>query len=270
MDLPLFGWGYGPAHFPHLLSPGSPSLMCFRATRCIYVYCETGTSSWVHGDTFGGASICAPRVFIPLLLVVMELCIGDRLFYTKSTWFGYPRKWVAFCTTDMWSWSMIKVVCGSLIMDAPWTPSLLVSLVSSLHHHPHQFLQLTSLWKFLWTPLLMEATLAVTPRHNGHHIPHPAASLGNGELGDGLWESHNKSNAQSTRKANTPPKYASQHHRRHVNCGSHGTNMLYLDCQLDPVRPTEHLRGTRESEKRKILTHFSGILVFSRDQNGPS
>ena len=55
----------------------------------------------------------------------------------------------------MWSWSMIKVVCGSSIIDAPWTPSPLVSLVSSLHHHPHQFPQLTSLWKFLWTSLLM-------------------------------------------------------------------------------------------------------------------
>ena len=29
--------------------------------------------------------------------------------------------------------------------------------------------------------------------------------------------------------------------------------MLYLDCQHDPVRLTEHFRGTRESEQRKIL-----------------
>ena len=48
---PLSSLGYGPAPFP-LLSPGSPSLMRFRATRCIYVYFETGTVSWVHGDTF--------------------------------------------------------------------------------------------------------------------------------------------------------------------------------------------------------------------------
>ena len=27
--------------------------------------------------------------------------------------------------------------------------------------------------------------------------------------------------------------------------------MLYLDCQHDPVRLTEHLRGTRESEQKK-------------------
>ena len=52
MDLPLSGAGYGPAPFPHLVSPGLPNLMRFRATRCIYVYCETGTLSWVHHDTF--------------------------------------------------------------------------------------------------------------------------------------------------------------------------------------------------------------------------
>ena len=56
---------------------------------------------------------------------------------------------------------MIKVVCRSSIIEAQWTPSPLVSLVLSLHHHPHQFPQLTSLCKFLWTPLLMEAAFAV-------------------------------------------------------------------------------------------------------------
>ena len=50
---------------------------------------------------------------------------------------------------------MINVVCRPSIIDAPWTPSPLVSLVSSLHHHPHQFPQWTSLRKFLWTSLLM-------------------------------------------------------------------------------------------------------------------
>ena len=38
MDLPLSGWGYGPAPFPYLLSPSLAKLMFFRATRCIYVY----------------------------------------------------------------------------------------------------------------------------------------------------------------------------------------------------------------------------------------
>ena len=28
---------------------------------------------------------------------------------------------------SMWSWGMIKVVCGSFSIDAPWTQSLLVS-----------------------------------------------------------------------------------------------------------------------------------------------
>ena len=81
----------------------------------------------------------------------------------------------------VWSW---RVVCGSSIIDAPWTASPSVSPVSSLHHHPHQFPQLTSLRKFLWTPLLMEAAFVVAPRYDRHHIPHPEASLGNGELGN--------------------------------------------------------------------------------------
>ena len=83
----------------------------------------------------------------------------------------------------MWSWSMIKMECKSSIIDAPWTPSPLVSPVLSLYHHPHQFPQLTSLRKFLWTPLLMEAPFAVAPQQYCHHIPQPEASLGNGELG---------------------------------------------------------------------------------------
>ena len=78
---------------------------------------------------------------------------------------------------------MIKVVCKPSTIDALWTPSPLVSLVSSLHHHPHQFPQLKSLQKFLWTPLLMEAPFAVAPQHDYHHIPQPEASLGNGEFG---------------------------------------------------------------------------------------
>ena len=79
---------------------------------------------------------------------------------------------------------MINMVCGPSIIDAPWTPSPLVTRVSSLHHHPHQFLQLTSLRNFLWIPLLMEAPFSVTPQHDRHHIPQPEASLGNSDLGD--------------------------------------------------------------------------------------
>ena len=40
-------------------------------------------------------------------------------------------------------------------------------------------------------------------------------------------------------------------YKRHVSCGSHGTHMLYLDGQHDPVRLTGHFRGTRESEQKK-------------------
>ena len=95
---------------------------------------------------------------------------------------------------------MIKVVCGSTIIDAPHTPSPLVYPVSSLPHHPHQFPRLTPLRKFLWTPLLMEATFAVTPRHDYQHVPHPEASLGN-ELGNRIRKSHNKSSAQGAHRA---------------------------------------------------------------------
>ena len=40
---------------------------------------------------------------------------------------------------------------------------------------------------------------------------------------------------------------------QHVNYRSHGTHMLYLDCRHDPVRLTEHLRGTHEPEQKKLL-----------------
>ena len=76
---------------------------------------------------------------------------------------------------------MIKVVCGLSIIDARWTPSPLVSPILSLHHHLHRFLQLTSLCKFFWTPLFMDAPFVLAPQHGGHHIPQPQASLGNGE-----------------------------------------------------------------------------------------
>ena len=39
--------------------------------------------------------------------------------------------------------------------------------------------QLTSLLKFLWTPLLMEAPFSDTPQQDCRHIPQSEASLGN-------------------------------------------------------------------------------------------
>ena len=89
----------------------------------------------------------------------MELSIGDRVFYTKSTGLRVPVKAVGLLHDG----HVELVMCRSSIIDAPWTPSPLVSLVSSLHHHPHQSPQLTSLRKFLWTPLLMEAAFVVAP-----------------------------------------------------------------------------------------------------------
>ena len=50
------------APFPHLLSP---SLMCFRATRCIYVYFETRALSSVHGGTLSMS--IAEHQFLPLV-----------------------------------------------------------------------------------------------------------------------------------------------------------------------------------------------------------
>ena len=65
MHLPLSGWGYGPDPFPHLFFPRSPSLMRFRATRCIYVYYQTGTLSWVHGDALSVSAV--EHQFLPLV-----------------------------------------------------------------------------------------------------------------------------------------------------------------------------------------------------------
>ena len=59
------------------------------------MYCETGTLSWVHGDTFSVSA--AEHHFLPLvssylLLFVMELSIGDEVFYTRSTGLRVPAK----------------------------------------------------------------------------------------------------------------------------------------------------------------------------------
>ena len=257
MDLPLSGWGYGSAPlqlgiwtgpFPSPTVPQFDQFDVIMATRCIYVYFETGTLSLVHGDTFG---VSVVEQFLPLVssdlfcYLLWSLALVSRCSTPVLLGFGYPRRWLAFCTMGMWSWSMInrgplreldfflpptttnrqpptagadepptanhcqppptthhqpptaanhhqlpptascqppptanrqspptmvehmshmrffsttavqehfffffllrtplmiKVVCESSIIDAPWTPSPFVSPVSSLHHHPHQFL----------------------------------------------------------------------------------------------------------------------------------
>ena len=48
-------------------------------------------------------------------------------------------------------------------------------------------------------------------------------------------------------------KYTSRCCKRHLNCSLHGTHMLYLDCQHDPVRLTERLRVTVSLSKKKVL-----------------
>ena len=81
MDEPLSGWG-----------PNLPSLLRFRATKYIYVHFETGL---LHAATSSMSTTehqFAPRVLNPLLLFVMELIIGDRMFYTMSTGLQVPAK----------------------------------------------------------------------------------------------------------------------------------------------------------------------------------
>ena len=77
------------------------------------------------------------------------------------------------------------------------------------------------------------------------------------------WRQHT---AAHTGDKNPESKYTSHRYKRHVNCRSHGTNVVYLDCQLDRCRLTEHLRGTRESEQKKI---FIVLGLKRRMQKGP-
>ena len=75
---------------------------------------------------------------------------------------------------------MIKVVCGSAMIDAPWTP---ISFGILRLGSPPPSPSITAIDVSLGVPLLMEAMFAVAPRHERHHIPHTEASLGDGELG---------------------------------------------------------------------------------------
>ena len=55
-----------------------------------------------------------------------------------------------------------------------------------------------------------------------------------------------------------------------MSCGSHGTHTLYFDCQRDPVRLTEHFRGTRGSEpkKKKIKSRDPHRFPFTCGTHG--
>ena len=83
---------------PFLLSPSLPSVMHFTDTRCIYVCCETAMRSLAFGDTSDVFVVEHHLLsFVPSSLFcyfVMELSIGDELFYTKSIELRVPTKMV--------------------------------------------------------------------------------------------------------------------------------------------------------------------------------
>ena len=160
MDFPLSGWRYGPAPFPHLLSPSSPSLIRFRATRCIYVYCETGTLNWVHGYTFNVSPV-EHQFLLRVPAKVVGLSHDGHVELEHNQ--GGVRVVNHRCPMDCISFGIPS------LESPPPSPSIPTMM---------------SLQKFLWNPLLMEATFAVAPRHDCHHIPHPEASLCNSEFGD--------------------------------------------------------------------------------------
>ena len=79
--------------------------------------------------------LLAPCVLKPLLRFVTELTIRDKVFYTGLTGLPVPMKVVGHFDKDMSIWSIIKMVGGPSIIDAPWAPFPLVSRVSIHPHH---------------------------------------------------------------------------------------------------------------------------------------
>ena len=114
----------------------------------------------------------------------MELSIGDKVFYMRSTGLRVPVKVVGLLHDGHvvleYDLGGVRVVNHRFPMDSisfgipslespppsPSIPAIGVPLDIPLD------------------PLLMEAPFTVTPQHDRHHIPQPEASLGNGELGD--------------------------------------------------------------------------------------
>ena len=180
MHWPLSSWGYGPAPFQLGIWTGPfPSPIVPHITQCDafqgynVLLCIVKQARWVGHMVIPSACLLWSITFCPSCpQTSFAICCGvehwgQGVQHQVYPGFKYPRSWLAFCMMGMWSWSMIKVVCKPSIIDAPWSPSP----VSSLHHHPHQFPQLTSLRKFLWTPMLIQALFAVAPQHDCHHIP---------------------------------------------------------------------------------------------------
>ena len=106
-------------------------------------------------------------------------CIGDGVFYTRSTGLRVPAKGAGFLHdghVEMeYNHGSVRAVnrrCSTSFsipsLDSPPpSPSILAIDV-----------QLTSLGNSLRPPLLMEALFALTPQHEYHHIPQPKDSSG--------------------------------------------------------------------------------------------
>ena len=103
----------------------------------------------------------------------MEVSIGDRVFYTRSTGLWVPAKVFGLLHNGH-----VELECdqGGVRAVNHRCPMISISFgIPSLESppHPHQFTQLTSLWKFFWAPLLMEAPFAVAPEHEFITFPSP-------------------------------------------------------------------------------------------------
>ena len=126
-----------------------------------------------------GASVFAPGVLRPLLLFVMELSIGDRVFYTRCTGLWVPAKVVGLLHNGHVALEHdqggVRVVNHGCPMDSisfgipslkspPPSPSIPAIGVSH---------------EVLLDPLVDGSICSCSPTHR-HHIPHPEASLGDG------------------------------------------------------------------------------------------
>ena len=85
-----------PTGTPRILDFSSDAFQGHRGPElctCVRVYCEPGTLGLVQGDTFS-VSVVEHRFLAPMSfeLFVMELCIGDKVFYTRSIGLRVPTE----------------------------------------------------------------------------------------------------------------------------------------------------------------------------------
>ena len=89
--------------------------------------------------------------------------------------FGYLRRWLAFCTMGMWSWSMIKVM---RVVNHRCPMDSMSFGIPSLESPPPSP-SFPAIDVSMEVPLdpLVDGTrvFAVAPRYDRHHIPHPEA-----------------------------------------------------------------------------------------------